>query len=403
MPKLPRELTAIEISRLRAEGAHAVGGVPGLYLQILGGSRAWVLRFVAGTRRRRMGLGSYPGVTLAQARDKARAARELIDQGTDPIDSRQAVMQQAAAARARALTFSKAAEQFIAARDAEWRNPKHRQQWINTLATYAEPIIGQLDVASIGQQHILQVLEPIWRVKTETASRVRGRIEQILDWAAVRGHRSGDNPARWVGHLDKLLPRPSKIAPVKHYGAVEVSQAPAAVASILASAGMAAQALLFQILTAARSGEARGARWSEINLDTGVWSVPAERMKAHRPHRVALSRQAVDLLRRQARFEGCELVFPSVRMKVMSYTALTDVMRRLQLDGVPHGFRSTFRDWAAECTHFPRDLVEMALAHAIESKVEAAYRRGDMLARRAELMQAWADYCLPSGSESNHA
>ncbi|ABM38631.1 tyrosine-type recombinase/integrase [Polaromonas naphthalenivorans] len=395
MPKLPRELSPIEIGRLKSEGVYAVGGVPGLYLQIIGGSRAWVLRFVVGTRRRRMGLGGFPAVTLAQARDKARAARELMDQGIDPIQSREAVMHKAAAARARALTFSKASEQFIAAREAEWRNAKHRQQWENSLATYANPFIGEMAVSEIGQEDILKVLEPIWRTKTETASRVRGRIEQILDWAAVRGHRRGENPARWTGHLDKLLPKPSKIAKVEHHPAVEIGEAQAVVRRIEACAGMGARALLYQVLTATRSGEVRGTLWQEIDLDAGVWNIPESRMKAHKPHRVSLSKQAVQLLRLQPRFEDCELVFPSTKMTPLSDMSLTAVMRRLKLDAVPHGFRSTFSDWAAECTSYPRDLVEMALAHAIDSKVEAAYRRGDMLAKRAALMQAWADYCLP--------
>lgn len=395
MPKLPRELSPIEISRLKNEGVYAVGGVPGLYLQIIGGSRAWVLRFVVGAQRRRMGLGGFPAVTLAQARDKARAARELMDQGIDPIQSRQAVMHKAAAVRARALTFSKASEKFIASREAEWRNPKHRQQWVNTLATYADPVIGEMDVADIDQRHIMLVLDPIWRTKTETASRLRGRIEQILDWAAVRKHRSGENPARWTGHLDKLLPKPSKISTVKHHPAVEIGEAPAVVRRIEASAGMGARALLLQVLTGTRSGEVRGALWEEFDLDGGVWNIPKERMKSGRPHRVSLSRQAVQLLRDQPRFEGAALVFPSSKMTLLSDMSLTAVMRRLKLDAVPHGFRSTFSDWAAECTSHPRDLVEMALAHAIDSKVEAAYRRGDMLAKRATLMQAWADYCLP--------
>lgn len=395
MPKLPRELSPIEISRLKAEGAHAVGGVPGLYLQIIKGSRAWVLRFVVGAQRRRMGLGGYPGVTLAQAKEKARAARQIIEQGLDPIESRQAVLQKAAAARTRALTFIKASEKFIASREAEWRNPKHRQQWVNTLATYADPVIGSMDVADIEQQHIMQVLDPIWRKKTETASRLRGRIEQILDWAAVRGHRRGENPARWAGHLDKLLPKPSKISRVEHHPAVDLEHAPAVVARILASAGTGAQALLLQVLTATRSGEVRGALWEEFDLEAGVWTIPEQRMKAHRPHRVSLSRQALDLLCRQPRFEGCTLVFPSTKMSALSDMSLTAVMRRLKLDAVPHGFRSTFSDWAAERTSYPRDLVEMALAHTLGSKVEAAYRRGDMLAKRGQLMQDWADYCLP--------
>ncbi|MBX9612466.1 MAG: integrase arm-type DNA-binding domain-containing protein [Burkholderiales bacterium] len=398
MPKLSRELTAIEVGRLRGEGAHAVGGVPGLYLQVMGGSKSWILRFVVGQRRRRMGLGSYPGVTLAQARDKARAAHQVIDQGADPIQARLAHVGQAEATRARALTFDKACEQFIAAREAEWRNSKHRQQWENSLATYAGPVLGKMDVSEIQQEDVLKVLEPIWRTKTETASRVRGRIEQILDWATVRRHRKGDNPARWRGHLDKLLPKPTKIARVEHHPAVDVEHVPDVVARIARSEGTGAKALLFQILTAARSGEVRGATWGEINLDTAIWQVPADRMKGKRPHRVALSRRAVELLRAVKRVEGSDLVFPSTRMSMLSDMSLTAVMRRLKLEAVPHGFRSSFRDWAAECTNYPRDLVEMALAHAIESKVEAAYRRRDMLARRAELMQEWADYCLPQGA-----
>lgn len=395
MPKVPRELSAIEVARLREEGAYAVGGIPGLNLQIKGGSRVWVLRFVIGESRRRMGLGSFPTVTLASARDKARAARELIDRGEDPIQARTQRQAHEQKARARALTFEKACEQFIAAREAEWDNPKHRQQWENTLATYAKPLIGQLDVSEIGQDEVLSVLNPIWRTKTETAKRLRGRIEQVLDWAKVKGHRKGDNPAQWRGHLDKLLPKPGKIAKVKHHPAVPVADAPAAVDRIVATPGMGARALLFQILTAARSGEVRGATWSEVDFEAAVWNVPEDRMKARKPHRVPLSTRALELLKSQPRIEGCALIFPSFKKAPLSDMALTAVTRRLKLAGVPHGFRSTFRDWAAEHTSYPSDLVEMALAHAIENKVEAAYRRGEMLAKRVPLMQDWADYCLP--------
>jgi integrase len=239
------------------------------------------------------------------------------------------------------------------------------------------------------------VLEPIWRTKTETAGRVRGRIEQVLDWAKAKKHRDGENPARWRGHLDKLLPRPSKISKVKHHEAVPWPDAPGVVAGIAAAAGAGARALLFQVLTAARSGEVRGATWAELDLEAGVWTVPPERMKGKKEHRVPLSRQVVALLKVCPRFSDCALVFASLRMTRLSDMTLTSVMRRMKLEAVPHGFRSTFRDWAAEATHFPGDLVEMALAHAIESKVEAAYRRGDMLAKRLALMQEWADYCLP--------
>lgn len=267
IPKIPRELSALEVSRLKSEGAHAVGGVPGLYLQVLGGSRSWVLRFVVSGRRRRMGLGPFPAVTLALAKDKARAAHLQLDQGIDPIQARRQQIRHAQAAQAKAITFKKACELLIASREAEWKNSKHRQQWENTLATYAEPLLGALDVAAIDTRQIMQVLDPIWRQKTETATRVRGRIEQVLDWAKVHGHREGENPARWRGHLDHLLPKPSKIAKVRHHPAVSVDQAPQVVARIADTAGMGARALLFQVLTAARSGEVRGATWSEIDLD----------------------------------------------------------------------------------------------------------------------------------------
>ena len=392
----------MEVGRLREEGDHNVGGIPGLYLQIINGSRAWILRFKIGTRRRRMGLGSFPAVPLAQARERAREAHKLIDSGVDPIDARDVLKKAAVASQARALTFKKACERFIATKESEWRNPKHRQQWENTLETYAEPIMGHLDVAEIGQDEVLRVLDPIWRTKTETASRLRGRIEQVLDWAKTRGHRKGENPAAWRGHLDKLLPKPEKIAKVKHHAAVPVAQAAAAVAAIRSIEGVSAQALLFQVLTAGRSGEIRGARWSEFDLDAGQWDVPEERMKGKRPHRVPLSRQAVELIKSMPRYEECDLVFPGRKMQPLSDMSLTACMRRMNLVDaagrtcVPHGFRSTFRDWAAEHTHYPPEMAEMALAHAIESKVEAAYRRGDMLTKRLAMMQDWADYCLPA-------
>ncbi len=402
MPKRSRELSAMEVGRLKEEGDHNVGGIPGLYLQIIEGSRSWILRFKFGARRRRMGLGSFPAVPLAQARERAREAHKLLDEGVDPIEARDALKKAAVASQARALTFKVACERFIAVKESEWRNPKHRQQWENTLETYAEPVIGQLDVSAIGQDEVLRVLDPIWRTKTETASRLRGRIEQVLDWAKTRGHRQGENPAAWRGHLDKLLPKPEKIAKVKHHPAVPVVKVAAAVAAIRGIEGVSAQALLFQVLTAGRSGEIRGARWSEFDLDAGQWDVPAERMKGKRPHRVPLSRQAVELLRSMPRYEECDLVFPGRKMQPLSDMSLTACMRRLNfLDAagrvcVPHGLRSTFRDWAAEHTHYPPEMAEMALAHAIESKVEAAYRRGDMLAKRLAMMQDWADYCLPA-------
>ena len=395
MPKVPRALTALEVSKLSAEGAHTVGGVPGLQLKVDGGSRAWVLRVVVDGRRRRMGLGAYPALSLADARERARAAHAQVDQGVDPILERKAAAKHKHQVDAKALKFSKACELFIAAREAEWKNSKHRDQWENTLATYAVPVLGAMPVAAIETTHVMQVLDPIWRTKTETATRVRGRIEQILDWATVRGNRTGENPARWRGHLDHLLPKPSKVAQVRHHPAVPVLGTPAVVTRIAAADGMGARALLFQVLTAGRSGEVRGATWSEMDLDAGLWVIAGARMKAGREHRVPLSRQAVQLLRGQHQVVGCDYVFPSNRAGLLSDMSLTAVMRRMRLDAVPHGFRSTFRDWAAETTNYPNEVVEMALAHAIEDKTEAAYRRGDLLAKRSALMQDWANFCWP--------
>ena len=392
MAKIAKELTAMAVSKLKGEGAYAVGGVPGLQLQILGASRAWVLRFVINDKRRRMGLGSYPAVSLAEARDRARLARSLIRSGIDPIDQRASNKETIVAAAAKSLTFAKAAEKFIAAHEDSWSNAKHRLQWVSTIGTYANPIIGQLPVAAIEQRHILQTLNPIWRSKTETASRLRGRIEQVLNWAKVQGLREGPNPARWRDHLDLLLPAPEKVSPVKHLAAVPLAEAKLMWQLICGTGGMGAQALQLQILTAGRSGEARGARWSELDLEGAVWVIPKERMKAKREHRIPLPRQAVELLRKQPRIVGAELVFPSSRNTPLSDMTLTAVMRRLKRTEVPHGWRSTFRDWVGDCTDYPSELAEIALAHSVGSKVEQAYRRGDMLEKRRPLMQEWADF-----------
>lgn len=392
MAKIAKELTAMAVSKLKDEGAYAVGGVPGLQLQILGSSRVWVLRFMLHGKRRRMGLGSFPAVSLAEARDLARQARALIRSGIDPIENRNNERDAIAVAAAKSLTFSQAAESFIAAHEDGWRNAKHRLQWVNTIATYANPVIGQMPVATIEQRHILQILDPIWRTKTETALRLRGRIEQVLNWAKVQGLREGPNPARWRDHLDLLLPSPEKIAPVTHLAAVPLTEAQAVWKMICETSGMGAKALQLQILTAGRSGEARGARWSEIDLDNAIWVIPKERMKAKREHRVPLSRQAIELLRGMPRIDGTDLVFPSSRNTPLSDMTLTAVMRRLKLKEVPHGWRSTFRDWVGERTDYPSELAEISLAHSVGSKVEQAYRRGDMLEKRRPLMQEWADF-----------
>jgi integrase len=393
MPKIARELTALEVGRLKAPGLHPVGGVPGLALQVTPTyARSWILRATVGTKRRDMGLGPFPGVTLAQAREKARGAREQIEQGTDPILRREQAQSLLRAQQAAAITFEQAARAYIDSKSAEWKNVKHAAQWGATLETYAFPVIGKMHVSDIQQAHVLTVLEPIWSTKTETATRVRGRVELVLDWAKVRGYRSGENPARWRGHLDKLLPAPKKITKVEHHPAVPVKQVAQFYADLGERAGTAARALEFALLTAARSGEVRGASWSEIDLDAKLWTVPGERMKAGKLHRVPLSPVALKLLRSLPRVEGSDLLFPATRGGQLSDMSLTAVMRRMGLEYVPHGLRSTFRDWVAECTNHPRELAERALAHTLTNDVEAAYQRSDVLEKRRSLMQDWAKF-----------
>lgn len=401
VPRRAAELSALAVGRLREPGRHAVGGVAGLCLQITpDGYRTWVLRVSIGSQRREMGLGSFPEVPLAAARDRAREARSMASEGVDPIAQRKRAREALRAERAGTLTFAQAAEAFIASHGSAWRNDKHRAQWGATLEAYANPVIGRLPVAEVDQARVLAILRPIWKTKTETAVRVRGRIEQVLDWAKVQGMRTGDNPARWRGHLDKLLPPPAKIRRVKHHRALPIDDMPAFLADLRSREGISARALEFAILCASRSGEVRGALWTELDIKAAVWIVPADRMKAHREHRVPLSRQAVELLRGLHRVKGCPFVFPSTKDdKPLSDMSLTAVLRRMEVDAVPHGMRSTFRDWVAERTTFAPEVAEMALAHTIESKVEAAYRRGDLFEKRRELMQAWANY-LDGGREA---
>lgn len=398
MPKRILEKTALEVSRLRTDGVYSVGGAPGLHLQIIGGSRVWVFRYRFMHQRRRMGLGSYPAVSLAAAREAARQAIGLRDAGVDPLKARADEREAARLAIAKRLEFDQAAESFIKEHESTWRSLKHVQQWRNTLTTYASPHFGTVPVSDIDQAMVLRALSPIWKTKTETASRLRGRIEQVLDWATAHGHRSGTNPARWRGQLEHILADPDKVAPVKHHEAVPFAQLPAVYQQIASVQGQSALALRFLILTAARSGEVRGMLWSEVDLKAALWIIPASRMKAGKEHRVPLSRQAVALLKGQTRVEHVEHVFPSNRKGPLSDMALTAVMRRHKLGAVPHGFRSTFRDWAGEMTHHPRDAVELCLAHTIDTKTEAAYRRADMLEKRTVIMQEWADYTASGDS-----
>lgn len=365
----------------------------GLLLQVSeSGAKSWLLRFRFAGKRREMGLGSFNDVSLAEARELRAECRKMLHRGIDPIEHRHAEKLKRAADRVQAMTFAEAAVAFIDAKSAEWGNAKHVKQWEATLATYAFPVFGELDVRDVHVGVVLKVLESIWRTKPETASRVRGRIEAVLDYAAVRGYRTGENPARWRGHLDKLLPTRSKVQKVEHHAALAYAEIGDFIRVLRAQPGIAARALEFVILTACRTAEALGATWDEIDLSRELWTVPADRMKAGREHRIPLSRPAVALLRSVHREN--DWVFPGVRGGCgLSNMAMLAVLRRMgRADLTVHGFRSTFRDWTAEQTHYPKEIAEAALAHVVGSKTEAAYQRGDLLEKRRRLMDDWAHY-----------
>jgi integrase len=411
MPKVAKEMGALEVKRLVHPGlSHlpvsvAVGGVAGLQLQITpNGGRSWLLRATIGGRRREIGLGSFPEVTLAAARERAREAKAKIWNGSDPIAERKAQQAQLAAQAHRSLTFKQALDKYCDAKLDQFSTEKYRIQWRRALEQHALPTLGNMNVQDIEVQDVLRAVEPIWRTTTETASRVRARIEAVLSWATVAGHRKGDNPARWAGNLKELLPAPSKVSKSGNQPALHIEDAPRWFASLCQLEGMGSSALKFLTLTAARSGEVRGASWDEIDFEKALWVIPAERMKMDREHRVPLSNAAVKLLRALPRFEGNKLVFPAPRGGQLSDMTLSATMRRMHeadktgfLDrankrpAVPHGLRSTFRDWVAEKTNFPGDMAEIALAHKVANAVEASYRRGDMVEKRRAMMQAWAD------------
>ena len=375
------------------------------------GGRTWLLKTTVGNRRREIGLGGFPDVTLAQARERAREAKDQIRQGIDPIEERRAIKAALATAQKRGLSFADAVDKCLAAKLEAFKNPKHRDQWRNTLQTYAMPELGAMLVNEITVQDVLRVLEPIWQTKTETASRLRGRIEAVLSWATVSGHRTGENPARWGGNLKELLPAAASVSEKEHHPAVQIEDAPRWFAAIRTREGMGARALEFTALTAVRSKEVRGAIWEEIDLKAGMWVIPAVRMKMKSEHRIPLSREALALLDALPRLEDNPLVFPAPRGGQLSDMTLSQAMKRLHaadlaaggsgfLDrvskrpAVPHGLRSTFRDWVAEATHFPGDMAEIALAHKIGNAVEASYRRGDMVEKRRAMMSAWASYLM---------
>jgi integrase len=397
-------LPANALEKIKSPGLHSDGG--GLYLQISpSGARSWVFRFMLNGKRRDMGLGRAGDrdVTLAKARQKAAEARAAVAEGADPIAVRDAARAAEAAEQAKAVTFKVAATRYIDAHKAGWRNAKHGAQWTATLETYAYPVFGSVAVGAVEVGHITKVLLPIWSEKPETARRLRGRIEAVLDWATANGFRRGDNPARWRGHLENLLPKYQKVAKVKHHAALPYTEVGAFVADLQGQSGTAARALEFLILTATRTAETVGARWSEIDLDKAEWKIPGDRIKAGKEHRIPLSPRAVAILRAQHKSKTGEFVFPGGKAKRPlsnnAFLALLDRMGRGDITA--HGFRSTFRDWAAEQTNYPRDVAEMALAHAIGDKVEAAYRRGDLYAKRARMMTDWAKHCATVAKGGN--
>jgi integrase len=374
----------------------------GLYLQVTEGAdgtprKSWLFRYAAAGRERQMGLGPLIDVSLAEARVRASAARELRRAGKDPIAEREAARADAKLFAAKKMSFDDCATAYIAAHRGGWRNIKHASQWKNTIATYCSPVFGKLPVQLVDVGLVMKAIEPLWATKPETAGRLRGRIERFLDWAKVRGYRDGENPARWRGHLDHLLPARDKVRRVKHHAALPYREMPIFMAQLKKRDAVAARAVELAILTATRTGEVIGAKWAEFDLHDRVWTIPAERMKGGREHRVPLSDAAMGVIEHMGTVRQSDCVFPGDRRAALSNMALLMLLRRMgRTDITIHGFRSSFRDWVEEQTDAPRAVAEMALSHSIDNAVEAAYRRGDLLEKRRPLMTKWANYCLRS-------
>jgi integrase len=396
------KLSAVAVAKAKGPAVLFDGG--GLYLRVSGtGAKSWVFRYQLDGKRRDMGIGPFPQISLAEARGKAAAQRKAAGEGKDPLGEKAALRASQRLSAAKGRTFREAAEEFIARNEAGWRNKKHRQQWRNTLVTYVYPVIGELPVAAIDAGLVVQVLDPLWTEKPETASRVRGRIEAVLDAATVRGWRQGPNPAQWKGNLAHILPALARVRKVAHHAALPFDEVPAFLSLLRDREGIGARALEFAIFTAARTGEVLGARWGELDLAAKVWTVPGERMKAGKEHRVPLPDATLAVLEQvlplamttDSKPDPGAPVFPGPRraLPLSNMTMLMLLRRMKRADLTAHGFRSSFSDWAAERTAYPREVVEMALAHAVENKVEAAYRRGDLFEKRRRLMADWAKFC----------
>ena len=386
-------LKVMQVTHTKKPGLYSDGG--GLYLQVTKKLvKSWLFRYMRMGVRRGMGLGPVHTVTLAEAREKAYACRRMLIEGIDPLEAKKAKHQAERRERMKSLPFRDCANQYIEAHRKSWKNEKHAAQWGSTIETYANPIIGNLMVTEIDTDDIMRVLEPIWAEKTETATRLRGRIESILAWATVRGFRTGLNPARWKGHLDHLLAKPSRLRKTNHHAALPYAEAAAFMKMLRRQEGNAALALQLVILTASRTNEVIAARKSEFDLPAKIWIIPAERMKARREHRVPLSTAAVALVKPLINTGTSEFVFPaSKENRHLSNMAMLQLLKRMKREDLTvHGFRSTFKDWARETTDYAREVSEAALAHIIGDQTEAAYARGDLFAKRAGLMQEWADH-----------
>jgi integrase len=393
MARQINKLTDRTIRAIKKQGLTSDGN--GLYLQVSrSGTKSWLFRFMMDGRSREMGLGSLHTVSLSEARDEAQECKKTLREGIDPIEERKSRLQATKSLNIPMPTFQKCAEDYIRAHSASWKNAKHAKQWGSSLATYAYPVLGLLQVNAVDRSFIMRVLEPIWRNKTETAQRLRARIENILDWARVQGFREGENPALWRGHLDKLLPKPSSVKKVKHLAALPYVQISGFMSELRGREALSALALRLIILTATRSGEARGAKWTEFDLTKAIWTIPAERMKAEKEHIIPLCKEALSIIQSIPRIAGSEYLFTGTRSgKPLSDAVFKKLMERMGVTGITtHGFRSTFRDWAAEQTSFPREVIESALAHQLKDKAEAAYFRSNLLDKRRELMNKWSDY-----------
>jgi integrase len=398
-------LTAKRVERTKKPGRYRCGLVKGLLLQVSStGAKSWVLRYELHGQERWMGLGSAGDFNLKEARERARSARQLLADGRDPLAAKQAAQADAKLAAVRKLTFREAAQRYFDQHENKWRNATHQEAFLSTLILHAFPVIGDIDVAAIDITDVLRAVEPMWKTKTITADRTRNRIEQVIDWAIVRGHRPpGTNPARWKGHLDQVLPAPRKVAPVAHHAAMDYRELPAFIKQLRQLDDAGSRALEFLIFTVARTGEVMGATWNEIDFASAAWIIPAERMKGRREHRVPLSPTAIDLLQKLPREPGNSFVFIGRRAGTgLNHMVMPGTMERLSQKGVTtvHGFRSSFSNWAHEQTAHSSHTIELSLAHNVGTEVERAYRRTDMLAKRRQLMEQWARFCMSPSAKA---